>query len=299
MGVDISHIIRHDFRQVKDKKAAKAFVDKTIDRLKKNLLIQDVDDCFEYYHDDERNETTFRLPIYDVEFTLHNGFWQIESYYHYCQIVMHNGDYFWLRRITFDIARALGQDEAWYAEEFYTWNGGVCEVPESTFEEWLESSIKRYGKNLPEFDQDSIMAQGYEQIPDYEPIYHDSFKECKELYNKLQSKLGEYKLLGLDRTGNGYLRCAKDGRLFLINEETLKPMFDEPIEGMLQSLNGPEFIVKKNGLSAVFDMDGNQLTDYVEGRFNWRWAPYDPNKIRSETLRIIYNEEAGIELAPR
>ncbi len=31
---------------------------------------------------------------------------------------------FWLRRLTFDIARALGQNEAWYAEEYYTWNGG-------------------------------------------------------------------------------------------------------------------------------------------------------------------------------
>jgi len=35
MGVDISHIIRHDFRQVEDKKTAKAFVVKTIERLKK------------------------------------------------------------------------------------------------------------------------------------------------------------------------------------------------------------------------------------------------------------------------
>ncbi len=268
MGVDISHIIRHNFRQVEDKEASKAFVLKTIAQLKKNLLIQEVDDCFSYYYDDEYNETTFRLPIYDVEFTLHNGFWQIESFFHYCQIVMHQGDYFWLRRITFDIAMALGQDEAWYAAEYYTWNGGGCETPEATFEQWMECSIKQYGKNLPEFDQEAIKEQGDVHIPDYEPIYHDSFKECKELYIKLQARLGEYKLLGLNRTSNGFLRCEKDGLLFLINEETLKPMFDEPIEGMLQSLNGPEFIVKKNGLSAVFDMDGNQLTDFVKGIFS-------------------------------
>lgn len=299
MGVDISHIIRHGFRKVEDKKAAKAFVVNTIERLKKNLLIQEVDDYFEYNYDDDYNATTFSLPIYDVEFTLHNGFWQIESFYHYCQIVMHHGDHFWLRRLTFDIARALGQDEAWYAEEYYTWNGGGCETPETTFEEWLEDSIKMYGKNLPEFDQNSIMAQGDVHIPDYEPIYHDSFKECKELYDRLQSKLPNYKLLGLVRTGNGFLRCEKDGKLFLINEETLKPMFEEPIEGMLQSLNGPEFIVKKNELSAVFDMNGNKLTDFVKGQFYWKWAPCDPIKNRDGMLRIIYNEEAGIELPPR
>ena len=38
-------------------------------------------------------------------------------------------------------------------------------------------------------------------------------------------------------------------------------MFEEPIEGMLQSLNGPEFIVKKNGLSAVFDMNHYELAE--------------------------------------
>lgn len=299
MGVDISHIIKHDFRLVEDKKASKDFVMKTIERLKKNLLIQEVDDCFDYHHIDDYNETTFRLPIYDVEFTLHNGFWQIESFFHYCQIVMHHGDYFWLRRITFDIARALGQDEAWYAEEYYTWNGNGCEDPETTFEEWMERSINHYGKALPEFDQASIMAQGDVHIPKYEPIYHDSFKECKELYDRLQSKLPHYKLLGLDRTGNGFLRCEKDGLLFLINEETLEPMFEEPIEGMLQSLNGPEFIVKRNGLSAVFDMNGNKLTEFVKGQFDWKWAPYDPIKDKGGMLRIIYNEEAGIELSPR
>ena len=42
MGVDISHIIRHGFRKVEDKKAAKAFVVNTIERLKKNLLIHNL-----------------------------------------------------------------------------------------------------------------------------------------------------------------------------------------------------------------------------------------------------------------
>lgn len=218
MGVDISHIIRHDFRQVEDKNASKAFVIKTIKQLKKNLHIQE---NFTFRYDEEFNETTFRLPFYDVEFTLHNGFWQIESYYHYCQLVMHRGDYFWLRRLTFDLARALGQDEAWYATAHYTWNGGGCENPEDTFEQWMEWCIKRYGKNLPEFDQASIMAQGDVHIPEHEPIYHDSFKECKELYNKLQEKLGYYKLLGLLRTNEGELRCEKNGFLFLYNEEKL------------------------------------------------------------------------------
>lgn len=298
MGVDISHIIRHDFREVDDKEASKKFVERTITALKKNLLIQNVDDCFEYHYDSESNEIIFTLPIYNVEFTLHNGFWQIDSFYHYCRIIMHDGDYFHLRQLTFDIARALGQDEAWYAEEFYTWNGDGCEMPETTFEQWMEHSLKIYGKPIPEFDQTAIMQQGDIHSPDYEPIYHDRFKECKEMYDNIQAKINGYKLLELIRIGCDYLRCERDGQLFLINEKTLNPMFDEPIDGMLNSLNGPEFVIRKNGLSAVFDMDGKQLTEFVEGVFEWEWAPY--NRLKSDPhRRIIYNEKARIKLAPR
>lgn len=302
MGVDISHIIKHDFRNVHDKEQSLIFTKETIEQLKTNLCISSVDDKFHIHQDDrwseDLTETTFQLPIYDVEFTLHNGFWQIESYVHYCQIVMHQGNYFWLRRLTFDIAKALGQEEAWYATEFYTWNGGGCEMPNTTFEQWQEHSIKQYGKPIPEFDQAAIVAQGDIHIPDYEPIYHDSFRECKELYNQLQEKLKDYTLLGLSRIGNGFLRCEKAGGLFLLNEITLKPMFDEPVEGILQSLNGPEFIVRKQGLSAVYDMNGQPLTDFVQGDFDWKWAPNDPLK-DINLHRIIYNEEAGIELKPR
>lgn len=298
MGVDITHIIRHDFWHVEDPKASKDFATKTMERLKKNLLIQDTIDCFSFSYDAEYNETTFRLPIYNIEFTLHNGFWQIESFFHYCLLVMHQGDLFWLRRLTFDIARALGQNEAWYATEYYTWNGDGCADAEDTFDQWIEKSVKKYGKCIPEFDQSAILAQGDVHIPDYEPIYHDSFKECKELFENLQAKLGDYRLLGLYRTDNGYLRCEKNGLLFLIHEETLQPMFDQPVEGMLQSLNGPEFIVKKDGLSAVFDKNGVQLTDFVKGDFEWKWVPSNTSRNGCEE-RIIFNKEAGIELKPR
>ena len=295
MGVDITHIIRHEFKDVRNRKAAMDFVNETIERLKINLHIFGVDDEFELRED--YDSIVFQLPVYDVEFQLHNGFWDIESYYHYCQIVMHQGDYFWLRRKIFDIARALGQNEAWHAEEFYTWNGGNIEDPDVPLEDWIVFVNQKYG-SIPEFDQQAIMAQGDVLIPDYEPLYHDSFKECFAMFAKVQSEIGDYKLLGLEYTGNGYYRCEKNGGLYLINSETFKPMFEEPIETMLQSLNGPEFVISKNGLSAVFDMDGNQLTDFVIGKFDWKWGEIDTLK-DYHPQRIIFNEKANIELPPR
>ena len=291
MGVDITHIIRHDFKDVKNRTSAMHFVKETIEKLKKNLHIYGVDEEFTIV--EEFGTIKFQLPIYDVEFELHNGFWDIESYYHYCQIVMHQGDYFSLRRMTFDIARALGQNEAWYAAEYYTWNGGNIEQADIPFEEWIEFVHKKYG-SIPEFSQDAIMKQGDVHIPDYEPVYHDSFKECIEKFKEVQSILNDYSLLGIEYVGNGFYRCEKDGGLYLINSKTLKPVFDEPIEAMLQSLNGPEFVVKKNGLSAVFDMDGTQLTEFLPGSFYWKWA-----ESNLYPKRIIFNEDANLELPPR
>lgn len=286
MGVDISHIIRHDFMQVEDKIVSKAFVLETIDRLKQNLFIHD-DQNFFFYYDEESNEFTFKLPIYDVRFYLHNGFWQIESYYHYCQLVMHKNG-FWLRQLTYDIARALGQNEAWYATEYFTWDGCGCDIPEVTFEQWMENCMKKYGNPIPEFNQASIMAQGDVHIPDYEPIYHDSFRECKVEFDFLQSKLDNYRLLGILRFGNRYLRCAQDEGFNLIDATTLKPLFDKPVDGAFDLVGAYEFTIKKNGLSALFDMDGHQLTDFVKGKFDYKYDDYE--------TKIIFNEEAGIEM---
>ena len=296
MGVDISHIIRHDFRDVNNRDDALEYTKEAIERLKKNLHLYGADEVFEIT--DDCGCLTFNVPVYDVELSLHNGFWKMESFCHYCQIVMHHGDYFWLRCITFDIARALGQNEAWYAEEYYTWNGGNIEEADVPIEDWLAFAEKKYGKPIPEFDQQAIMAQGDVHIPKYEPLYHDSFKECFAKFDKVQSEIRDFKLLGLHYTGNGYYRCEKNGGLYLINSRTFKPMFDKPIEAMLQSLNGSEFIIRKNGLSAVFDMDGNQLTDFVKGEFDWKWAKIDMLK-EYHPKRIIFNEEANIELPPR
>lgn len=75
MGVDISHIIKHEFREVENKDASIEFCKKTIARLNKNLLINKSEEDFHIYCDEYAGvrEITFRLPVYDVEFTLHNG----------------------------------------------------------------------------------------------------------------------------------------------------------------------------------------------------------------------------------
>lgn len=201
---------------------------------------------------------------------------------------MHHGDYFWLRELTFDLARALNQSEAWYAEEFYTWNGGPLEESGLSLEDWLEWAEKNYGNTIPKFDQESIIAQGDVQIPDYEPVYHDVFEECIAKYAVLQNKLpATVKLLGLDRTGK-FLRCEVGGGLNLYNEDVNDFVFNEPVEGVIQSLNGPEFLVLKGGKKALFDGDGKPLSDFVEGEWQWEWAE------GKYPQRRLFNDKANL-----
>lgn len=52
-----------------------------------------------------------------------------------------------------------------------------------------------------------------------EPVYHDNFKECNELLDALQPKLGGYNLMTVfdDKYG-----CEKDGKLFRVDKQTLE-----------------------------------------------------------------------------
>lgn len=81
MGVDITHIIKHSFRQTDNIQLSIEFAKKTIEHLKKVLLIQSSIDSFELHYNEDCSGIRFELPIYDVEFTLHSGFWQIESFF--------------------------------------------------------------------------------------------------------------------------------------------------------------------------------------------------------------------------
>lgn len=301
MGIDAAHLIRHNFRKIHDRKAATTFVFQTIEQLKERLFIKGVDNLFDFDYDAEFNQYHFELPFYGAYFYLENGCWQVFSIFRYNRVTSHVGNYFPARCHAYDIARALDQTEAWHISEDYT-DGDGCDAIKDSFERWLEYADKRITEEeaddhqftkVPEFDCKDILETTEDwDIYDYVNAYHDSFKECEERFNELQSKLKDMELLGLTRIGNKFLRCKKDGGLYLVHEDTLQPLFDTPIDCVLNSFyyyySGP-FVVIKNGLSAVYDKDGKALTDFVRGKFEKKWV-----RRGDEDIRIIYNDEAQI-----
>ena len=268
-----SFIIRHEFVQAwTDKDAARTFVFKTIERLKEYFHLQEPDEYFKYEEDDYGDlPPSFELLLYHVTLYLYNDFWKVDHCYYYWDIVdKRNGD-FWLRRKAFDIARALGEKEAWYASEYFA--GGDCVDDEwwnkdFTLARWLDCCKKHYDGVIPEFDRASFLLRDEEELcEDCEGVYHDDFKD---LFEELKAGFGGYEIVGLTAFGGKYLQCEKDSKRFLVDRETLKPLFDEPIDCVVEYFGGC-FVVKRNGLSALFDANGVQRTDFVKGRFEHQW----------------------------
>ena len=192
MSVDVSHIIKTDFRYTGHDDAWQ-FILQTIDMFK---TVYDLQNTTEDDWELDKEELKFRLPCDEYDFYLRNGFWVIESYDHYCQIAVHIGRYFWLRENIYDLAKVLGQDEVWYAQEFYTWNGGPLYDYNCSLEEWIDFVKRKTKHDIPEFDAEWVIFAGDEF--QYEPVYHDTFKDIilfrKELEesSKQNSSLEKY-----------------------------------------------------------------------------------------------------------
>ena len=53
MGVDITHIVKHNFRFVEDRDASIAFARATIEKLRNRLCFVETEDDFELTYDEE------------------------------------------------------------------------------------------------------------------------------------------------------------------------------------------------------------------------------------------------------
>lgn len=108
----------------------------------------------------EESETCILCPIIpelnrvDSEFTdqevlmLHEGFLEINTCYRVSVFANNKGDYNWLRAEIYKIAKALGANEVWYAEELAL---DEMDMPGFSFEAWknsLKNEKKRYVAEL-------------------------------------------------------------------------------------------------------------------------------------------------------
>ena len=220
MGINGNFIIRHKFRQTKDKKASSDFFSETINRLYEyfDLWNGKFDDCD--YVPIWVARLNYGMYDYDMAFYLYSDFWLIEHGWRYYPIMYHEDSVFRFRGLAFDLARVLGENEAWYVSDEYTLDCNMWDDENFTLAQWLEHSEKKLGKPIPEFEQPKFLSKDFDELRSVcEPVYHDNFKECNELLDALQPKLGGYNLMTVfdDKYG-----CEKDGELFRVDKQTLE-----------------------------------------------------------------------------
>ena len=237
MGVNISHIIRNNFRDTRDMKSSKQYAFRTAELLRSKLY----DEVFVYRMDfrtdiskeeqesllyepggDASAEFTIRLENYHVELTLRKGFWVVESFVHYCQITnAKNSDHFWLREHIADIVRALGEHEVWHATEYDTWNGiREWEKADFSFEDWLQH-VQATKDGIAEFNPAYWIERSHngnwpnDPTP---PIFHDDLSDLDQLLATLQQRWSDYQIIGNACDCNKELyRAVKKGKVVWLN----------------------------------------------------------------------------------
>ena len=173
MSAFVECLVRSNFQKFDDLKAIEtelkraASIMNDVFNLKGEYTfsIQDLDTGSYSIYSDSDNCDIYRIY-------LRKDYWHLVSGYVYSQLFSQE---LWLRKSFVKAAKALGQNEAWYCDEYHLDN---CESPNwnydtQSFKEWL-SFAESVSGTIPEFPVDGILSFCSDKYS-YMPIYHDSF----------------------------------------------------------------------------------------------------------------------------
>lgn len=293
MSTDVHFVVKHNFYDLCDVKKCRKYAERTAARLKKALHIAApaiiwADDT--YMNEDGIVDCFIRLPVYEVTLYLQRGYWMIHSGFHYYNVAKHDGDYFWIREMAFDLTRVLGQKEAWYC------NDEAHDISlNMTFDEWLEFMVKKFGR-IPEYDEKDFYELTEDGYLSYEDFYHDSFGDYGKRFNRINRRVKPDRLLGLDKTVSNYMRVEQGDGVNLVHKDTYERLFDEPVEDIVpNTIHGSVFQVRRNGQYAMFNNKGEQLTSFADGE--WEYQYEKPRKKRGVVVYVhdvyLFNSASG------
>lgn len=303
MGVDISFIMPNGLRTKRNHEENVRSLDQTIKKVERyfrgkkhfvaNRYVEKEESDSKYMSDEICDtEYSFSLPFFvDAKFDLHCGYWDIETFFHYCRYFLYNLDNMGRKRVhqrevLFDIARILGYDEGWVCDEYHSWNSGLGE--DDGFEEW-----KQYGdeEDSTIYEYDLSIAKSFDEIQllDEKSKYHDTFKECRELLAYYQNMFPQYEILTITDVFDCIL-VAQGYDIYLLNVKTGKLFVDYPIDGCGDCVNGGGIVIYKGKKCALFTCEGKQVTKFRNGGFNWEWksSRYDDIIITDEATGRKY-----------
>ena len=173
MSISVECLVRSAFREFDNLKVVEAELNRAAGVLNELFHLGGVymfgpqlwnTDGYTIYSDSDT------CPIYRLY--LKRGYWHVISGYRYSELFVPN---LWLRQTFVNIAKALGQHEAWYCDEFHLDNCGSpkWDYDTQTFDEWLTFAESVIGI-IPEFLVEDVKFFTGDRFPS-KPIYHDSF----------------------------------------------------------------------------------------------------------------------------
>ena len=299
MGVDVRILVRHNFYELNDFEKSMEFVKQSINKVKSNLCINADYEYFELYgyFDDENNFSMieFKIPLLDLSIELRRGYWSIWSGWHHCQVTNKINGRLHIVDKAFDIVRAMGGNEAWLCDEFID-----DEYYENTIKELLVGVAKSCG--IFEYPYSELIQYDDNEFPAPKECYHYAFDELLEEFNALAHHCGEYKPTIITPVGDGYTRVVRDGMINLVDscgQLIFNMDFDD-----IQKIVGKEFICRRGDKIALFGAGLKQLSDFVEGEFEWAHTEgmladkericYKNHKAKIRIL-AIYHEDGQLE----
>ena len=263
MGACVTVIIKNDLQDRKDGYKMAEYGQWFCEKYNRHFHSTVSYNCHTYI-DDDGFEVTINIPEGLVR--LHPGFWEVFIPYHYVQLFLHDGNWFWIRDMVFNLVLALGVKEAWYCDEY-----AMDQLDEdNNFEDFIQMMIGWVGEPQ-EYSIEQVLANEERTgsyINDLEdgPFYHDSFDECFDTYQTLSNQIFDAKgvvLLGLSRFGQNYLLVEDHCGVNLIHRDTLELLFNTPKEEIVW-YSGMQYFIRCNEKYARFEGDGKQISPYEE-----------------------------------
>lgn len=290
MGVDANIILRHNFYELHDYEKSINFVRETIENIRRKLQIECDESAFDlysnYYEDENWSSISFEMPILNIDIELRKGYWSVSPIYRYWYVAKKSLGRLPIADIAFDIAKIFGANEAWYCDEYID-----EECMMMTLEELLEEAIRQHG--VKEYPYAELMKTDNNSNIEYNSFYHDSFVNIQQEFDVLCKVCGDYTPTLIQSFGRSFVRVLKDGKFNLADRESGELILKIDLDDIVQA-HGCEFIGKLDDKIALFSKDGVQLTEFVQGEFNWKWGT---SAMEEKGWRKFYfNDEARIRI---
>lgn len=175
MSVCVEGLIRNDFYEFDNIEAVEAELNRASKCLNDYFRLEG-EDKFQPYGLDREYYQVYSEAHHMYRMFLKKGYWHVSPPYRYHQLFTPP---LFVRQGFYDVAKALGKNEAWYCDEFHLDNCGDerWDYDTQSFEEWLAFINSTYGV-IREFPIEEISSSEDIRFP-AEPVYYDGFKDLK------------------------------------------------------------------------------------------------------------------------